>query len=268
MPGMTIPERFLFICGTARSGTTALTRIINSHPQIGIGMERFKNITTGRTKHLLVPELFAEDRFFDFADGLTNFVPGKSEAMSWYYDELRAKFPNLTYIGDKVPNSFRVVDHVHKKFAATKHIFIVRDIFETACSWQARAQNSRDNWAAHKDATYAIHPWNETLLTYLNMKSRYPDDFYLVDYNRFFTAGHGDHSQISDLCNFLDLQPDDSMIDAYARAVEFNTSRVKIKKRDLGAESMQYLLDNANLDAYYAATGRTFSELESNRKAA
>ncbi|MGQ7845399.1 sulfotransferase family protein [Granulosicoccus sp. 3-233] len=258
------PDRqFLFICGTARSGTTALTRVLNAHEHIGIGMERFKQITRGHTRHLLTPELFDEERFFDFTDAHTNMTPSKSDAMQYYYDTLHAKWSGLSYIGDKVPNSFRTVSHVHQNFPRTKHVFIVRDIFQTACSWHTRAKKPGDAWAEHKDANFAVYPWNETIHSYLDLKREHPDDFYLVDYHRFFDAVEGDVAELVRLCDFLDITMDESMRDTYIQAQSHHHQKVKTKSRELDAENMAYILEHADLEAYREATGRLPDELPS-----
>jgi len=250
-------RRFLFICGTARSGTTALTRIINRHGLIGIGMERFKKIMTRPgCKDQLVPELFDEARFFDFEDGLTNILPSNSDAMHRYYDEMRRKFPDLAYVGDKVPNSFRTVEHIHEHFPYTKYLFIVRDIFETACSWQARAERAADAWSPDKGAAVAVRPWNETNLTYLKMKRAFPDDFHLVDYHEFFNADPEDYTALDDLCEFLELEPDSRMRGAYAGALQHNASKVRAKQRELDPETLRFIAENADLETYRLVGGR------------
>ncbi|MGY2701665.1 sulfotransferase [Nocardioides sp. HB32] len=43
---MTTP-RLLFLVGLARSGTTALLHVLNAHPEVVIGMERYKRVVSG-----------------------------------------------------------------------------------------------------------------------------------------------------------------------------------------------------------------------------
>ena len=152
------PEQHLFIFGPPRSGTTALARVINSHERIAIGMERYKLIMNKKNIDQFTPDLFDEHKLFDFSDGHTNMSPTSSAAMKRYYDDMQAKYDNLSYIGDKVPSAFRVAKEIHERFPNTKCVFIIRDIFETACSWQARAERKSDSWPATRTATHAVKP--------------------------------------------------------------------------------------------------------------
>ena len=56
-------RRYAFITGCSRSGTTALTRLLNRHPDVAIGYER-NNRLAGRG--LLTPSLFEPERFRRF----------------------------------------------------------------------------------------------------------------------------------------------------------------------------------------------------------
>src|ERR1700749_3229545 len=57
--GESFPQRHLFVAGCPRSGTSALVFLLNEHPRIALGFERFK-----RTRALLDPWHFAPAQFF------------------------------------------------------------------------------------------------------------------------------------------------------------------------------------------------------------
>lgn len=249
------PEQHLFVFGPPRSGTSALARVLNSHERIGIGMERFKLIMNTKNIDRFTPDLFEHEKLFDFSDGHTNKTPETSDPMRRYYDDMRAKYAGLKYVGDKVPGSFRVAEQIHDRFPNTKCVFIIRDIFETACSWQARAEREGDSWPEFRTATHAVKPWNACLYLYLNLKRRFPDDFYMVDYRNFFDGDANDHTVLDRLCNFIELPADTSMREAFTNARLKYHDRVKDKPRSLNDEMLQYIDEHADREAHEKATG-------------
>ncbi|MEO0752369.1 MAG: hypothetical protein AAFY25_11255, partial [Pseudomonadota bacterium] len=68
---MTPDFKYLFVGGCARSGTSGLAHLANTHPDVAIGVERF-NSAWGNAR--LVPELFEEKRFFDVRETDTRNV--------------------------------------------------------------------------------------------------------------------------------------------------------------------------------------------------
>ncbi len=247
------PEQHLFIFGPPRSGTSALARLINSHERIGIGMERFKLIMNKQNIEQFKPELFEEKNLFDFTDGHTNKIPANDAAMERYYRDMQDKYPDLVYVGDKVPGSFRVADTIHQKFPKTKCVFIIRDIFETACSWQARAEREGDSWPATRTATHAVKPWNACISFFLSLRTQYPDDFYMVDYHSFFDGDPEEFSALNRLCEFLDLPADASMREFFARSRRKYNDVVKNKERALDEETLQYINEHADRQGYEEA---------------
>ncbi|NEP86465.1 MAG: sulfotransferase [Okeania sp. SIO2C2] len=67
--------KYLFVCGCARSGTTAITKLLNAHPLIAIGVERYKHYAKQDLIHKLSPALFKLSVFFDIREEQTNINP-------------------------------------------------------------------------------------------------------------------------------------------------------------------------------------------------
>ena len=59
-------RRFLFVCGVARSGTTVLARLLNNHPQVAVGVERYKYRFMRRALPADPASLFTRERFFSY----------------------------------------------------------------------------------------------------------------------------------------------------------------------------------------------------------
>jgi len=175
----------LFVSGCPRSGTTALTRLLNLHPSIVVGLERYKNVF-GRQK-FVTKDMFEADRFFDFHPDDSNFLPEKSQQARDFYEKARTKFSTATFIGDKYPQFFRFYGGIFKNLPDAKIVFIFRDPSYVAQSWERRSLDSSD-WPSKNDARRAIAYWNDALaytLAYTQIKK---SAFVFVDYEQFFAG--------------------------------------------------------------------------------
>lgn len=169
---------YLFVCGTARSGTTAMTKLLNRHPQIVLGVERYKYL---KTKDL-GEHLFMEDRFFDFRPTDTNVRAAQS------YVQLREKFSNAAWIGDKVPRYYTKYEQLFEAFRDSVVIFMLRDIHAVASSWNRRAENPEDDWPEANDYTRAVEEWNLSLTRTLEFKRKYKKRLFVVEYEKLFSG--------------------------------------------------------------------------------
>ncbi|HEY7830603.1 MAG TPA: glycosyltransferase [Solirubrobacteraceae bacterium] len=146
--------RYLFIAGCPRSGTSALTFLLNEHPQLAIGFERYK-----RLRAQLDPFHFKAEQFFS---PLTAETDIRGELL---YERLRARWERGTVkvIGDKVPLYTRVLPQLLDRFPGARVLVLVRDPLEVARSFARRAADPRDWWPAENDHTLAMSMWNEAL---------------------------------------------------------------------------------------------------------
>ena len=173
----------LFIAGCPRSGTTALTRLVNLHPEVVVGLERFKGLY-GRRREF-TPELFQRERFFDYREGDTNFLPPTNAEAAAFYGRANEKFDTAKFIGDKYPQFFRHYDVLFKQFPDAHVIFIFRDPQFVAQSWQRRSEDST-RWPAENDGRKAVGYWNDALAYTLAYKGMKRDSFTFVEYEEFF----------------------------------------------------------------------------------
>ncbi|WP_243059002.1 sulfotransferase [Nocardioides sp. SR21] len=177
-------QRLLFLAGLARSGTTALLHVLNAHPEVAIGMERYKRLLNGQID-LLRPELFDQERFFDFSDGLTNQDPEEAARWGVDYAAIEKKYAAATYVGDKM-TTIRF-GAVHERLPEARFVFIVRDIDQVASSWDRRAQDDTDvNWPERSDARASVERWNRSLRRIRRAARQYPELTTVVEYARFF----------------------------------------------------------------------------------
>ena len=159
--GFSVSAKLLFIFGTARSGTSALCELLNQDPRICLGMERYSAIS--RTSRF-TPALFEESRFFDVQAGDTWY--SALDQFSENYTRLRPKYAHAEYRGDKIPNLVRRLDYLLEAFPSAQFLITVRDVFEVAASYEARADEGIV-WPANRRTMDAIKDWNLMLVNSL-----------------------------------------------------------------------------------------------------
>lgn len=240
----------LFVAGCPRSGTTALTRLLNLHPEVVVGLERFKGLY-GKSREI-DPELFSKDRFFEFHEGESNYVPAKSAEATAFYDNAKTKFDKAKFVGDKYPQFFRFYGPLFKSFPDAKIIFIFRDASFVAQSWQRRADDT-SRWPADNDARKAVGYWNDALaytLAYTQIKR---NAFVFVEYNEFFSAKEAGLLDLfrrlgATMNPTIEAQLAESTVAEYAR-----TETVFERGLDLPKDVSRFIKNNADINLYRRA---------------
>ncbi|ALG89147.1 MAG: sulfotransferase [Pseudomonadota bacterium] len=174
-------RRHAFVAGCARSGTTALTRLLNRHPDICIGHERFAKLyKTGG----LTPAHFEPERFLSVQDGDTHY-----DALSGFRAAHGAGIGAAKLVGDKIP---RITDDFETLFAAfpgCKVVYILRDPFSVAESYERRAKDPQDGWAPTRGFLAAMQEWNDSLLRTKKELGRRPDQVGIFCFHDLLIAG-------------------------------------------------------------------------------
>ncbi|MCP4458653.1 MAG: sulfotransferase [Cytophagales bacterium] len=239
-------KNYLFLCGTPRSGTTALMHLLNTHSQIVLGIERYKFLYS-KPKNLTLA-LFEKKRFFNFKDQDTNISPnGPTELL---YENALVKFDTAKYIGDKTPKIFKRYNQINKIYEGTKFIFIVRDIYSVASSWNVRAQNDADQgWDKDKDYKKAVESWNESLTKTKDAIDN-KIDVCIIHYNSFFAASDlNQNNNLSKLMSFLDLPITPSVANKYLNSCK-TYQRLINKDLMIKEGQTEFIQAHANLDLY------------------
>lgn len=234
-------KKYLFVCGCPRSGTTALWRFLSGDQRIRIGVERYGNKFF--SKHFISPEDFEKSRFFNLQEGDTFY--SDLVAFNAYYAEANIGYDDAVYFGDKIPKLYQFFDKLLVNFPESKIIFIVRNIFDVAASYKARALDPEDNWSS--GVSEAIEDWNMSLRCAQNYKG----DIIIVDYERFFF----EKSEVSKIYDFLKLNltkvVSEDFRNIHTRSQQLEATRT----RDLSALEVKEICKKADFGRYRQLLG-------------
>lgn len=245
-----MPPDLLFLAGMGRSGTTALLEVFAAHPEVALGVERYKRLYR-RDDEPVTAELFEERRFFDFADGLTNLTPDQAPEWGPHYEAMRAKWSGARYVGDKMV-AIRL-QHVWETLPDARFVCIVRDLEPVAASWEARAKDLEDRgWDADADATKAVAAWNRSLRRIRRAVRQRPDRAVVVEYDRFFGDPQG--GGLEGVLAWLGLDRSPEIDAAFERVHRQYVERVAPKQRSLAPQVQTFLDQHAERDVWEQVT--------------
>lgn len=223
----------LFIAGSPRSGTTALTDYLNRHPEILICRERYKFVP--RTVR---PHFFDFDRILDYTRKETN-TSREYHARLLARKDLRA----VRWRGDKYPHYVRHLDTLSENNPGAHFLFTYRDVGEVAESFEARAKDPDDRWPAENGFEAGVHMWNATLRSIREfVESNLDTNVLVLDYCEFFYRCEECLPLLSD---FLGLEFEGAMRETWEKM----SRNFEVRRRDkklLGEKQLSFLARNKN----------------------
>lgn len=187
-------KKYLFVCGCARSGTSALATLVSKTPDVFVGMERY--ISIFKRTGALSQDLFEKERFLNIQKGDSHIEHFEGRA---HYHNLREKLDSASIIGDKIPSLYRGYEMLLNNFPGCKIIFIYRNLFDVCDSWDRRAQEGK-NWGEDRNWRIAIDEWNlsiQSTLKFAEAGSVLP-----VSYEDLFFGNSG----AEDISDYLGVQ--------------------------------------------------------------
>jgi hypothetical protein len=233
-------KSYAFICGTARSGTSALWRLVAAHPQAAIGLERYmQRAVAGEFE--LQPDLFERERFFRVEPGDTFY--DTLAQFGGFYDRLEPRYDDCSVYGDKIPRLYRHYGPLNERFNRPAILFILRNVFDVAASYNRRARE-RNNWGPNRDYRVAVADWNESIqqtLTHFDSS-----DILVVENETLFR----EDTPLAPLFAHLGLDLCQAVRQRHAeqrgQAEELQASR----EEALTAEQKRYLCQHADFSGY------------------
>lgn len=233
-------KKYLFICGAPRSGTTALWRLLVSDKRIVLGVERYGNLFF---KKNLTKDLFEYDRFSILNNGDTFY--SNLESFNPYYKDMENKFLNAEFVGDKIPLLYQCLDGLFEEIPDAKVIFMVRNIFDVAASYEARADNEQDlDWRRDRRTNEAIKDWSLSLRKIRDYGDN--ENILTIIYEDFYKS----ESQLERLLRFLGLEASSDLLGQYEFLCKRSLVLEEQRKRALNEESVMKICSEAPFGLY------------------
>jgi hypothetical protein len=232
-------KQYLFIGGVARSGTSALTEIVGSHPKIVLGMERYNKLFR-KQDFSVTPALFEKERFLEMREGDTfysdfdRFRPHKNIAEKW--DE-------AICVGVKYPKITTVYNQTKEALGDFKLIYIFRNIYDVAESWNRRLIE-RERWPKQRDYKRAVEFWNNSLRMTRKL-IRTKEDIACISYEDLLFS----QKSIQPLFDWLELEMDPQVVHTLDSKRQLAPDK-KAKKGTLPDEQKAYITQHAHFDIY------------------
>lgn len=222
---------YVFLVGSARSGTTLLKRMVNMHPQIAITREthwitRFSNGRIGVSRDGLVtpellPQLFNYHRFshlkIDRAE-IEKLVPpdrpiSYADLVAGIFD-LYGQGQGKRLVGDKTPAYVRNISKLHTLWPKARFVHLIRDGRDVCLSMMNWRMVER---TAKKYSTWSEDPLTTTALWWerevrLGLEDGQVLGTGLYHEMRYEALVSDPKGECSLLCDFLGLPFDDVML--------------------------------------------------------
>ncbi len=245
--------KLLFAVGLGRSGTTALWEVLSAHGRIVMGCERYKMLWNRHDIRSLTAEHYRDrERFFDFDDGLTNITPAAAPRWANHYAAMEQRFDRAAYVGDKM-TAIRI-GTMSRTLPDPHFVAIVRDIWETAASWEIRARNPNDpGWHANYGGLAAVDAWQEATRKILRSQRLHPQNVSVVEHRSLF--GDPEGRSLRRLLDVLGLDADDGVLEAFALA-HGRYGAVADKARDLPDDVVARILERHDTRLWRRVTRR------------
>jgi len=172
-------HKFLFLGGSARSGTSALTNLVNANKRAIIGMERYINLWQ---KKVVTPAHFEMERFMDVQPG---DMPGGNAA---YVKNMRfeTRFGKELVVGDKFPLIHAIYGHVRQTFDNYQILYILREPLSVCESYQAFFETPGSNFKA--DGMKGLSLWNAGVRATRDVLAQGSAPIVVVEYEKIFSS--------------------------------------------------------------------------------
>jgi len=171
------PPHYLFVGSMPRSGTSALTHLLNAHPGVVLGMERYSAIwrKEALTPAHFTPEMFLARHVFDGDRPIENH---------FHREGFAQRFAKARFVGDKFPFIAGHLPFVFRTFVPATVVYILRNPLSVCESAQARFDNPQDK-SYNMDARATLAGWNKSLKQVVDGIEA-GQNIILVSYERLF----------------------------------------------------------------------------------
>lgn len=187
------------IFGVPRSGTTWLSQIFNSNPDVAL---RFQPLFSYGHKGSLTEHSSAEEIRAFFEEILCT-----QDAFATMTSEMQKNYPTFqksarpTHIVFKETRYLNIIENILYQCSEVKIIGIVRNPLAVLASWISAPKEFNPEWDIHSEwrgapsknqnrpeEFYGFDKWKESAEAFLHFKSKFPQQFLLVRYDELNRA--------------------------------------------------------------------------------
>jgi hypothetical protein len=226
---------FVFIVGCPRSGTTLAQRVLNAHPQLAITPEShwvprlavkpWALTGDGWVTAKLVQRLLAHRKFSRLQIGQEQILAIVEKTPRLSYSCLVSRIFDLygekqrkPLVGDKTPDNVRRMDILHHLWPSARFVHVIRDGRDVALSmleWPKVYPKPGEfvTWSEDPVSTAALW-WEVNVSSGRGARKSLPPELYYE--LRYESLVANPREQIADVCSFLGLAFDDSMLQFHA----------------------------------------------------
>lgn len=179
---MAAAKEILFVGGQPRSGTSALARILNAHPRILIGLERYYHVIR---RNGLTPDHFVKDAFLAVRERQSSRGGGLPFAS---VEKTALRFDEAAIVGDKYPPISGAYPLIDRVFPGSAIVYILRNPLSVMQSHDTRLRGAGRDWK--RGAEEVLSDWNESVCATL-ARVRSGARMIVVAYERLFAGISG-----------------------------------------------------------------------------
>jgi hypothetical protein len=199
------------IFGVPRSGTTWLSQILNSHPDVAL---RFQPLFSYGHKGSLYEYSSAEEIRIFFEE-----IFCTQDAFALMATEMQKNYPVFrkavapTHIVFKETRYLNLIENILTQCSEVKIIGIVRNPLAVMASWVLAPKEFNSTWDINSEwrsapsknqnrpeEFYGFDKWKESVEAFLHFKSQFPQQFLLVRYDELNRAPLDTTRKLFDFC--------------------------------------------------------------------
>ena len=229
------PPKNLFVCGAAGCGASDVAALLNTHPAVVLGLERYARLLSRGEDQGDWRTLFGSERFLSPEPGDSDEDPPH---LPDDIDTLRCKIGEAAYIGDKVESLCTRLDSLYDAYPECVAIQVVRTpALAVAASLRGDEGAQGDppetpmSSQLTEEVDHLIAQWNESVAIALAAHTSFRRQFVCVSYDRLF--GWSRFRSYHGLLHVLGLRP--TWSETSAAHAEEVAVRVKGDPRTLSA---------------------------------
>lgn len=222
-------EKRIFIVGCPRSGTTILQSLLAAHPKITSFPESHFFANTCRVPILNSLGLVSpksKEKFQDWLidiekEDLGHIIPKKSILVKEYVSsfitilDILTIRRNKTIWIEKTPRHLHYIDIIEKYVPDANFIHIVRNGEDVVASLYDVTHKHPEKWGGKRDINQCVNRWNDDI----NITKKYANkqNHFIVQFDEILRNAD---SCLKELCKFIDVEFDDSMLKGHSSESE------------------------------------------------